>query len=209
MNLIDIHGNTTEEILLNNNLVSVHEIDTTPVSFEAGTVVVCCSGGLKFSCNNRQYSCSSDSFFVLDRNTVLAAIDQATVLSIALQEPATFTPPRNMPELFSLFSKTWSPRVAAETATYQVKLAKLCGEFVWHSHDNTDELFVVIKGDLRMEFRHHRVHLEPMSALSVPRNMEHLPIADDMVHVMIVEPKGVVNTGNAGGDLTAQNNVKV
>ena len=106
-------------------------------------------------------------------------------------------------EKLSRFSEHWSPRVVARLNDYEVKVVKLEGEFVWHTHDDTDELFLVIEGDLTIQLRDGDVHLREGQLYVVPRGVEHCPIADGEVAVMLIEPAGVVNTGEAGGDLTA------
>jgi mannose-6-phosphate isomerase-like protein (cupin superfamily) len=107
-----------------------------------------------------------------------------------------------------LFSEHWSPKVVARVNDYEIKLAKLKGEFVWHTHDDTDELFLVIDGILTLQLRdaerrQHDLTLTPGQLYVVPRGVEHCPRADGDVAVMLIEPAGVVNTGDAGGDLTA------
>ncbi len=103
----------------------------------------------------------------------------------------------------SLFSDHWAPRVVARVNDYEIKLAKLKGEFVWHTHDETDELFLVIDGTLTIQLRDGDVTLGPGQLYVVPRGVEHCPITDGDVSVMLIEPAGVVNTGDAGGELTA------
>ena len=104
-----------------------------------------------------------------------------------------------------LFSDFWSPKVVAELNDYQVKVAKLKGEFVWHQHDHTDELFLCIKGQLKIELRDATVTLNQGELFVVQKGLEHKPIADEECHVMLIEPKGVINTGDAESDLTAPN----
>ena len=110
-------------------------------------------------------------------------------------------------EKLTLFSEHWSPKVVARLNDYEVKLAKLKGEFVWHTHDDTDELFLVVDGALTIQIRdatgEQSVTLNPGQLYVVPRGIEHCPYADGEVAVMLIEPTGIVNTGNAGGDLTA------
>lgn len=101
------------------------------------------------------------------------------------------------------FSDHWSPKVVARLNDYEIKLVKLEGEFVWHSHEETDELFLVIAGSLTIQLRDGDVHLGPGQLYVVPRGVEHCPITEGGVHAMLVEPTGVVNTGEAGGALTA------
>jgi mannose-6-phosphate isomerase-like protein (cupin superfamily) len=104
---------------------------------------------------------------------------------------------------FGLFSELWSPRVVAEVNDYQFKLSKLEGEFIWHSHPETDEAFLVIEGELRIDFRDGFVLLGPGEMFVVPKGVEHKPSAARLVKLMIVEPRGVLNTGKEGGELTA------
>jgi mannose-6-phosphate isomerase-like protein (cupin superfamily) len=90
---------------------------------------------------------------------------------------------------------------------YQFKLAKVEGEFVWHSHDDTDETFIVIDGELTIEFRDRHVVLKKGEMVVVPRGVEHKPSAENECQIMLIEPKGVLNTGDSGGELTAENDV--
>jgi mannose-6-phosphate isomerase-like protein (cupin superfamily) len=106
-------------------------------------------------------------------------------------------------ETLELISDHWSPKVVARLNEYEVKLVKLKGEFVWHTHDDTDELFYVIDGTLTIQLRDGDVTLRPGQLFVVPRGVEHCPIAEGEVSAMLIEPAGVVNTGSAGGDLTA------
>ena len=113
--------------------------------------------------------------------------------------------PINVAQKFSMFSEHWSPRVVAELNDYQVKLAKLEGEFVWHSHADTDELFYIVEGELIIEFRDRSELLRKGDLLVVPKGVEHRPVAASECHVLLIEPRGVINTGDAGGALTAPN----
>ena len=106
-------------------------------------------------------------------------------------------------EKFSLFSEHWSPKVVATLNDYEIKLARIKGEFVWHAHDDTDELFLIVEGTLTIQLRDGDVTLRPGQLFVVPRGVEHCPIADDEVLAMLIEPAGVVNTGSAGGPLNA------
>jgi mannose-6-phosphate isomerase-like protein (cupin superfamily) len=108
----------------------------------------------------------------------------------------------NLPEKLSQFNDHWNPRVVAELNGQQVKLAKLKGEFVWHKHDEEDELFYVLKGELHLEFRDKIVVLKEQECCVVPRGVEHRPVAEKEVEVMLFEPKSTVNTGNNPGELT-------
>ncbi|MCB9245653.1 MAG: cupin domain-containing protein [Flavobacteriales bacterium] len=105
-------------------------------------------------------------------------------------------------EKFSLIHEHWSPHIVGSLNGQHVKLAKLKGEFVWHHHAEEDELFLVIKGDLRIEFRDRVVHLSPGSFCIVPRGVEHKPVADEEVEVLLFEPAGTLNTGNVRNELT-------
>ena len=99
----------------------------------------------------------------------------------------------------------WNPKVVAELNDYQIKVVKLSGEFVWHSHDDTDEMFLCIEGRMEIELRDGRVSLEPGELFVVPKGVEHKPVAHEGCSAVIIEPRGVVNTGDAGGTLTAPN----
>jgi len=115
----------------------------------------------------------------------------------------------NILEKFSKFKEAYSPRVVAEMNDYQFKLVRVDGEFVWHDHPGTDEVFIVIEGDLNIEFRDGVANLKAGEMFVIPKGVEHRPVALNECKVMLVEPKGVVNTGDAGGNLTAQNDVWV
>jgi mannose-6-phosphate isomerase-like protein (cupin superfamily) len=111
--------------------------------------------------------------------------------------------PVDIREKLGLFSDHWSPKVVARLNDYEIKLVKLEGEFVWHSHADTDELFLVVAGDLTIRLRDGDVHLREGQLYVVPRGVEHCPVADGEVAAVLIEPAGVVNTGESGGDLTA------
>jgi mannose-6-phosphate isomerase-like protein (cupin superfamily) len=111
--------------------------------------------------------------------------------------------PIDIADKLAQFSEHWSPKVVARLYDYEIKLAKLKGEFVWHTHDDTDELFLVIEGRLTIQLRDGDVTLGPGQLFVVPRGVEHCPITDGDVAVMLIEPAGVVNTGSAGGELLA------
>lgn len=113
----------------------------------------------------------------------------------------------NFARKLDLFDEVWSPRVIAEMNDYQFKLAKLHGEFVWHAHADTDETFIVIDGTLHMQFRDRVELVREGEMIVVPRGVEHCPRTDDDCRVLLIEPRGVVNTGEAGGALTAPNDV--
>lgn len=111
----------------------------------------------------------------------------------------------NFAEKIALIKEHWQPRVVAEMNDYQFKLVRIQGEFVWHDHPETDEAFIVIDGQLRIDFRDGAVHLNAGEMFVVPKGVEHKPFAEKEVQMLLVEPRGVLNTGNAGGDRTAQN----
>ncbi|HKE93578.1 MAG TPA: cupin domain-containing protein [Povalibacter sp.] len=115
----------------------------------------------------------------------------------------------NIADKFSRIHERWSPRVVAEMNDYQFKLTRLLGEFIWHRHDETDEVFIVIEGEMVLRLRDGDVNLRAGEMYVVPRGVEHLPFAERECKVMLVEPKGTVNTGDAGGDRTAPNDVWV
>jgi len=102
----------------------------------------------------------------------------------------------NLTEGFARITEHWRPRVAAELNGQEVKLVKFQGPFVWHRHEGEDELFLVVKGRFRMEFRDRTVDLEPGELIVVPRGIEHRPVAETEVEVLLFEPKGVLNTGD-------------
>jgi mannose-6-phosphate isomerase-like protein (cupin superfamily) len=109
----------------------------------------------------------------------------------------------DLAEKLAAFSEHWSPKVVARLNDYEVKVVKIHGEFVWHTHDDTDELFLVVAGELTIQLRDGDVTLGPGQLFVVPRGVEHCPIAEGEVHAVLIEPVGVVNTGDAGGPLTA------
>lgn len=113
----------------------------------------------------------------------------------------------NLKEKLTRFSDHWKPLVIAELNDYQFKLVKLQGEFVWHKHDHTDEVFLVLDGRMIIEFRDGSVILQTGELFVVPKGFEHRPFAETECSVMLVEPRGVVNTGESGGELTAANDV--
>ena len=108
----------------------------------------------------------------------------------------------NLKDKLATFDDHWNPRIIAELNGQQVKLAKFRGAFIWHAHEAEDELFLVLRGRFRMEFRDRSVDLEAGDCLVVPRGVEHRPVADEEVHVLLFEPASTVNTGTAGGERT-------
>ena len=109
----------------------------------------------------------------------------------------------DLQERLSRVSDQWSPKVVARLNDYEIKVVKVQGEFVWHTHDDTDELFLVVDGELTIQLRDRNVVLRPGQLFVVPRGVEHCPIAAGEVQAVLIEPAGVVNTGGAGGALTA------
>ena len=115
--------------------------------------------------------------------------------------------PINLQDKLARFSEHWSPKVIAEMNDYQLKLAKIQGEFVWHSHADTDEVFMVLDGAMSIELRDGVVELSAGEVYVVPKGVEHRPVAEQECCIMLIEPRGVVNTGDAGGRYTAENDV--
>jgi mannose-6-phosphate isomerase-like protein (cupin superfamily) len=113
----------------------------------------------------------------------------------------------NFQHKFGLFNEHWSPKVVAEMNDYQFKIVKLLGDFVWHHHADTDETFIVMQGELRIDFRDGAVRLAAGEMFVVPKGVEHRPCAEQEVQLLLIEPRGVLNTGEEGGDRTAVNDV--
>lgn len=113
----------------------------------------------------------------------------------------------NLKQKLSQFTEHWSPRVIAELNDYQFKLAKGEGEFVWHSHEDTDEAFIIIEGTLEIQFRDGSVILNEGEMYVIPKGVEHRPITKGLCQVLLIEPKGVTNTGDTNSDLTAENDI--
>ena len=126
------------------------------------------------------------------------------ILALSITRKKNFMHKVNIDEKLSLFTDYWNPRIVGELNGQQVKLVKLQGEFVWHKHDNEDELFYVVKGVLKMEFRDRSVVINEGEFLIVPRGVEHKPVADNEVAVMLFEPASTLNTGNTRGELTRE-----
>ncbi len=108
----------------------------------------------------------------------------------------------NLAEMFGRFQDQWSPKIVGEVNDSLVKLTKLQGEFVWHHHDQEDELFLVVKGRLRLKLKDKELVLGPGEFAIIPRGVEHLPIADEETHVVLFEPKSTLNTGNIHNERT-------
>ena len=113
----------------------------------------------------------------------------------------------NLKQKLALFAEHWQPKVVAEMNDYQFKLSKVQGDFIWHNHPETDETFLVVEGHLRIDFRDGSVSLGPGEMFVVPKGVEHKPFAESEVKLMIIEPRGVLNTGSEGGELTAKTDV--
>jgi mannose-6-phosphate isomerase-like protein (cupin superfamily) len=109
----------------------------------------------------------------------------------------------NLQEKLARFTERWRPKVIAELNDYQFKLVKIEGDFVWHQHPDTDEAFFVVDGELQIDFRDGAVRLGPGELFVVPRGVEHKPYAEREVKLLLVEPRGVPNTGDRGGERTA------
>ena len=108
----------------------------------------------------------------------------------------------NFKEKYSKFSKFWSPRIIAEMNNYQFKLAKIKGEFIWHDHKETDETFIVIEGEMLLKFRDCEVSLTKGEMIVDPKGVEHKPCAKNECKILVIEPRGVINTGDKRDELT-------
>ena len=115
----------------------------------------------------------------------------------------------NINETLSRFSDHWSPKIVGELNDSYVKVVKLKGEFIWHHHDNEDELFLVIKGQLLMRLRDREVRINPGEFLIVPRGVEHMPVAEEEVHLVLLEPKTTLNTGNVRNERTVEEPARI
>jgi len=113
----------------------------------------------------------------------------------------------NLAEKLGRIPDQWKPRVVAELNDYQFKLVRIEGDFIWHHHPETDEAFLVLEGELRIDFRDGAVLLRPGELFVVPRGVEHKPFAANEVELLLIEPRGILNTGHAGGERTAQNDL--
>lgn len=121
--------------------------------------------------------------------------------------PTKLYNPVNFGDKFALFSEQWQPKVIAELNDYQFKIARLEGEFIWHDHQDTDEAFIVLEGVLRIDFRDGAVTLKAGEMYVVPKGIEHKPFAEKEVKLMLIEPRGVINTGQEDSQRKAQNDV--
>jgi mannose-6-phosphate isomerase-like protein (cupin superfamily) len=115
--------------------------------------------------------------------------------------------PVNFQEKLTRFSEHWSPKIIAQMNDYHFKVVKVLGEFIWHDHPETDEVFIVLKGQLEIQFRDGKVLLNEGEMFVVPRGLEHKPLAEDECHILLVEPAGTVNTGEVVDERTASNDV--
>ena len=113
----------------------------------------------------------------------------------------------NFQQKFDQFTEHWAPKVIAEMNDYQFKVVKLQGDFIWHDHKDTDDTFIVIEGNLRIDLRDGAVHVGPGEMFIVPKGVEHKPYAEKEVKLLLIEPRGVRNTGHEGGERTATNDV--
>jgi mannose-6-phosphate isomerase-like protein (cupin superfamily) len=113
----------------------------------------------------------------------------------------------NFSKKYALFSEQWAPKVIAKMNDYQFKIVKLEGDFIWHCHADTDEAFIVLEGQLRIDFRDGAVQIEQGEMYVVPKGTEHKPYAEREVKLLLIEPSGVLNTGDEAGDKTAENDV--
>ena len=110
----------------------------------------------------------------------------------------------NFAEKFNSFSEQWSPKIIAQMNDYHFKIAKIQGEFVWHSHPETDEVFIVIHGKMRIKLRDTNITLNSGEMVVIPKGVEHKPVAEEECQILMVEPAGTVNTGDAGGEMTIE-----
>lgn len=124
-----------------------------------------------------------------------------------MSDPRNATDAVNLGQKLATFSECWSPRVVARMNDVEFKLVKMHGDFVWHSHADTDEVFLVVKGEMEIGFRDRDVVVREGEMFVIPRGVEHITRAREECHALIVEPRDVVNTGDAGGELTARNDV--
>ena len=115
--------------------------------------------------------------------------------------------PINLQEKLSIISEKWQPKIIAQMNDYHFKLVKVHGEFIWHAHPETDEVFLVLNGQLEIQFRDGTVTLNEGELFVVPRGVEHKPVAEEECQIMLVEPVGTVNTGDVVDKKTAPNNI--
>jgi mannose-6-phosphate isomerase-like protein (cupin superfamily) len=113
----------------------------------------------------------------------------------------------NFKTKFAKFSEHFSPKIIAQMNDYHFKLSKFQGSFIWHKHTDTDETFIVLGGEMRIDFRDGKVDLKTGEMFIVPKGVEHKPFAEKECHIILIEPAGTVNTGDVGGELTAKDNI--
>lgn len=112
-------------------------------------------------------------------------------------------------EKLDLIHDTWNPRIVGELNGQHVKLSKVSGEFVWHKHDSEDEMFLVIKGNFKIELRDKTIEVKPGEFIIIPKGIEHKPVADGEAHILLFEPAGTLNTGNVKNDFTRESLQKI
>lgn len=115
----------------------------------------------------------------------------------------------NIKNKLNLFKDYWNPKIVGELNGQHIKLAKLKGEFIWHKHDNEDEMFLVLEGELTIEFRDKTQTISKGEFIIVPKGVEHRPVANDEVSIMLFEPVSTINTGNTKNEFTIRNNIKI
>jgi len=125
----------------------------------------------------------------------------------AIDKQPIRNPPVNLQEKLTKFSEHWSPKIVAQMNDYHFKLAKVHGEFVWHDHPETDEVFLVIQGKLDIHFRDGKVSLSAGEMYVVPKGVEHKPVAESECHILLIEPAGTVNTGDVVNEKTAPKDI--
>ena len=113
----------------------------------------------------------------------------------------------NIADKFSQFTDLWAPKIIARMNDYHIKITRIKGEFIWHSHPDTDEVFIVIAGEMMIDFRDGRVELKKGEMFVVPKGVEHKPVAEHDCQIMLIEPAGTINTGDIGGEMTAEDAV--
>ena len=174
----------------------VHVIASdSPKSWSCGPSGIVC-GAIRRSWSNTSHSSEGSS---QRASRIRWTIRSARGSSSLASSEAETIPKVNIREKLALFHDHWSPKIVGELNGQHVKLVKFQGEFVWHKHDHEDELFLVVKGRFRMEYRDRHVWLEEGEFLIVPRGVEHRPVAEEEVHVLLFEPAGTLNTGDVRG----------
>jgi mannose-6-phosphate isomerase-like protein (cupin superfamily) len=113
----------------------------------------------------------------------------------------------NIADKFSQFSDRWAPKIIAKMNNYHFKLARIKGEFIWHSHQDTDEVFIVMQGEMTIHFREQEINLKEGEMFVVPQGVEHKPVAKQECQIMLIEPAGTINTGDEGGEMTVEDDV--